>query len=129
MAARVGDVERKRQFNGLILSSIQLPPSTSPRLYLGSDGIPTEKNAWTGNNYSGYSSAAMDATVSEVESALEPGRRKAGWSSVQKLVADDLPLLPLYFYTAAWVTVKGVDGIDVKTFSPPTNWAERWRRR
>ncbi|QHE74885.1 peptide ABC transporter substrate-binding protein [Hydrogenophaga sp. PBL-H3] len=124
-----GEEMRKRQFNGMSLSSIQFPPSTSPALFLGTDSIPTDQNEWTGNNFSGYSSVAMDAAVIEAEAALQPAAAKAAWAKIQRIAADELPILPMYFYATAWVAPNDFSGMDVSRFDQPTNWAEEWRRK
>src|SRR5690606_6106106 len=65
-----GELARKRNFSGLIMSSIRFSPSTSPRIALGSDRIPTEENSWVGNNFSAYSSPEMDAALDDLQAAL-----------------------------------------------------------
>ena len=125
-----GDEMRKRQFNGLSMSSIQFPPSTSPRFYLGTDGIPTEANSWTGNNFSAFSDREMDAAIGEADAALDPAQSKAAWIKIQKRMADELPILPLYFYAYGWVSPKDLKGVEVRRFvDQPSIWAERWRRQ
>ncbi len=123
-----GEEMRKRKFTGMGLSSIQFPPSTSPEIYLATNGIPTEKNGFTGNNFSGYSSPAMDAAVQEAERALQPAAAKAAWAKVQQIALDDLPILPLYYYASSWVVPKGMKGLDAPRYDQPTNWAEYWKR-
>ena len=124
-----GEEMRKRQFNGLSLSSIQFPPSASPAVLLGTRGIPTEKNGWTGNNFSAYSSPAMDTVLEEAEGALDPARAKAAWAKVQQLALDELPILPMYFYASSWVIPKDMRGLVVARFDQPSNWAEHWARQ
>lgn len=124
-----GEEMRKRKFNGLSLSSIQFPPSTSPEFFLGSVGVPSDKNGFTGNNFSGYASSAMDAAVLEVEKSLQPAAAKAAWAKVQQQALEDLPILPMYFYASSWVVPKGFVGLDVPRFDQPTNWAEEWKRK
>jgi peptide/nickel transport system substrate-binding protein len=123
-----GDEMRKRQFNGLSLSSIQFPPSTSPAVLLGSRNIPTQQNGWTGNNFSGYANPAMDAAIADADGALDPARSKAAWARIQQLALEDLPILPMYFYAASWVIPKDMRGLDTARFDQPTNWAEQWSR-
>ncbi len=123
-----GEEMRKRNFTGIGLSSIQFPPSTSPEIYLGTSGIPTEKNGYTGNNFAGYSSPAMDAAVAEAEKALQPAAAKVAWAKVQQIAMEDLPILPLYYYASSWVVPKGMTGLDVPRYDQPTNWAEYWKR-
>jgi peptide/nickel transport system substrate-binding protein len=124
-----GEEMRKRQFNGLSLSSIQFPPSASPAVLLGSANIPNEQNGFTGNNFSGYTNPAMDQILNEVEASLEPARAKATWAKVQQLAMEELPILPMYFYASSWVVPKDMRGLDVARFDQPTNWAEQWTRQ
>ena len=105
------------------------PPSASPAVLLGTRGIPTEKNGWTGNNFSAYSSPAMDTVLEEAEGALDPARAKAAWAKVQQLALDELPILPMYFYASSWVIPKDMRGLDVARFDQPSNWAEHWARQ
>ena len=123
-----GQEMRRRNFNGISLSYIQFPPSASPGLLLGSNAIPDQHNGWTGNNFSGYANPAMDAAVSEADGSLDPARAKTAWAKIQRIALDDLPILPLYFYPAAWVVPKDTHGFDVARFDQPTNWAEHWTR-
>lgn len=124
-----GEEMRKRQFNGLSLSSIQFPPSTSPAVLLGSRGIPSEQNGWTGNNFSAYANPAMDAVIHQAEAALDPARAKAAWARIQQLAMEELPILPMYFYASSWVVPKDLKGLDVPRFDQPSNWAEDWARQ
>ncbi len=41
---------------------------------------------------------------------------------------DELPILPLYLYSRAYVTVKDLRDFEAGTVDPLGNWAERWRR-
>jgi len=123
-----GDLSRKRQFRGLIMSSIRFSPSTSPRIALGSDRIPAEDNSWVGNNFSGYNNPEMDAALDAFEAALSVDEQKKTWSTIQKIFADDLPMLPLYFYTEAYVTKPDIKGFHVNTYDPLMIWAKDWYR-
>lgn len=124
-----GDMARKRLFTGLMMSSIDFSPSVSPRIVFGSGAIPKPSNGRTGNNFSGYSSAAMDQAISGVESALDTQTRKQKWGEVQKIFADDLPMLPLYFYPRAYVSVPDLVHFRQGTLDPLQIWAEEWERK
>ena len=124
-----GVMLRRRTFKGLLMGSIDFPPSSSPRIVLGSDRIPSESNAWSGNNFSGYRNPAMDALMERVEVATSETEMKQVWGEIQKIYAEDLPLLPLYFYARAYVTQKNVYDFNPTTVDPLNIWAENWRRR
>lgn len=123
-----GELARKRQFTGLIMSSIDFSPSTSPRIALGSKRIPVEGNKFTGNNFSGYVSGAMDAALDKFDVALSPAETKAAWEGIQGIFAQDLPMLPLYFYARSYVSVPDLKDFRQSTFDPLQNFAEEWRR-
>lgn len=120
-----GDYARRRQFTGMIMSSIEFSLGSSPRIALGSDAIPSEANNFVGNNFSGYASERMDAVLSELEGALEEGERQAHWAEVQQIFSEELPMLPLYFYTSAWVAPVDMD-FNASAFDPEMIWAEEW---
>ncbi|MFC6337585.1 peptide ABC transporter substrate-binding protein [Pseudomonas sp. CCM 7891] len=123
-----GEVSRHREFTGMIMSSIRFSPSTSPRIALGSDRIPSEGNSWVGNNFSGYSSAKMDGALDKFQSALSAEEKKSAWADIQATFAEDLPMLPLYFYSEAYVTVPGLKGFEQNTFDPLMIWSKNWYR-
>lgn len=120
-----GDYARRRQFTGMIMSSIEFSLGSSPNIALGTAAIPSEANAWVGNNFSGYSSEAMDAAIAKLEGSLERPDRIAGWGEVQRIFAEDLPMLPLYFYTSAWVAPANLK-LEASPFDPEMTWAEEW---
>jgi peptide/nickel transport system substrate-binding protein len=120
-----GEYARRRNFTGMIMSSIEFSLGSSPNIVLGSTAIPSEANAYVGNNFSGYASEAMDAAISELEGSLERTDRIAGWADVQKIFSEDLPMLPLYFYTSAWVGPNNLE-LSASAFDPEMTWAEEW---
>ena len=68
--------------------------------------IPTEANNWAGQNFTGYQNPAMDALLDAIEVDLNRETRAAKWRKLQRLYAEDLPALPLYFRANAYVMPK-----------------------
>lgn len=124
-----GEMARKRKFKALIMSSIDFSPSVSPRIALGSDAIPTPENNGVGNNFSAYANPEMDKAITGLEAALEPATAKEKWAEVQTIFAKDLPMLPLYFYPRAYVTVPDLTNFRQGTLDPLQIWAEEWSRK
>lgn len=124
-----GRLARRRQFTGLMLSSIDFSPSTSPKIALGSTAVPTKKNSHVGNNFSNYRSAEMDAALERFDSALTPAEMRAAWNDIQRLFSDDLPMLPVYFYARAYVTAPDLKNFRHATYDPLMIWANEWSRR
>jgi peptide/nickel transport system substrate-binding protein len=123
-----GTLSRKRTFSGLIMSSIRFSPSTSPDIALGTDAIPAEDNNFVGNNFSGYSSPDMDKALDEFGAALSADKQQAAWNTIQTQFTEDLPMLPLYFYAEAYVSVPDLQDFKVVTYDPLMIWSENWRR-
>ncbi|RXT21052.1 peptide ABC transporter substrate-binding protein [Rhizobium leguminosarum] len=124
-----GEMARKRKFKALMMSSIDFSPSVSPRIALGSDAIPKAENNGVGNNFSAYASPAMDKAIIDLEAALDPQTTREKWAEVQKIFSDDLPMLPLYFYPRAYVTVTDLSNFRQGTLDPLQIWSEEWQRQ
>ncbi|MGO8085297.1 hypothetical protein AB9E31_35990, partial [Rhizobium leguminosarum] len=60
---------------------------------------------------------------------LDPETSKQKWAAVQKIFADDLPMLPLYFYPRAYVTVTDLTNFRQGTLDPLHIWSEEWQRQ
>lgn len=119
-----GEYARRRNFTGMIMSSIEFSLGSSPRIVLGSDAIPSADNSWVGNNFSGYRNEEMDNLISELESSLDEESQISLWADVQRIFSEDLPMLPLYFYTTAWVAPTNLEGFKASAFDPEMTWAE-----
>jgi peptide/nickel transport system substrate-binding protein len=58
---------------------------------------PTRPTAFSGQNFSRYSNATADQLISAQIETLIPGVRQSSMNTLQLLLADELPTLPLYF--------------------------------
>ena len=105
-----GDTLKRRTYTGMILYGWTSTVSESPRRTLGTDQIPTPANNHGGANYPGFSDAVMDRGIATVEGELDPAKAKAEWSVMQRLYADQLPALPLFFRAEPHVTPKWLTG-------------------
>ena len=90
--------------------------------------IPSEKNNWAGQNYTGYANPRMDELVDAIEVELDRPKRVALWRELQQLYADELPALPLFFRADAFILPKGLKGlVPTGHQDPSTLWVENWR--
>lgn len=123
-----GETMKKRQYAGLAMYAWSSAVNTSPRRTLASDNIPTEANAWGGANYIAFSHRRMDELIAEVETELDPARRKAQWAEMQRIYAEELPVLPLFFRSDAHVVPKWLKGYTPTGHSDWSSfWSELWR--
>lgn len=64
---------------------------------MSSKNIPSEKNTWTGQNFTGYINSQADKFADAYEYELDPQKRKHINDELIKLYTRDIPVLPLYF--------------------------------
>lgn len=121
------DAMGKRTYSGLGMYAWVQRPEGVPR-FLGSKEIPTAANSWSGQNYPGYANPAMDKALDAAEQELDVAKRRALFAEIQKLAADDLPALPLFFRVDPFVIPKPLKGVTpTGTLNSSTLWVEQWR--
>lgn len=123
-----GETVTKRRFPDLALFAWYSAPESVPRSTLHSDQIPTETNGWAGQNYTGYRNPRMDALLDAIETELDRPKRVLLWHELQRIYAEDLPALPLFFRADAFILPKDLKGVvPTGHQDPSTYWIEHWR--
>ncbi|MBM85876.1 MAG: peptide ABC transporter [Rhodospirillaceae bacterium] len=123
-----GETISKRKFTGLAMFAWLSAPESLPRTTLHSDSIPTKANNWAGQNYTGFKNAEMDRLIDAVEIELDREKRGALWGEIQRIYAEYLPAIPLYFRTDTFILPKWLKGVrPTGHFVTTTNWIEEWR--
>jgi peptide/nickel transport system substrate-binding protein len=118
----------RRQFTGLAMYAWVQSPEGVPRTLLHSKEIPSAENAWSGQNYPGYRNPAMDAALDAAERELDFAKRRGLFADIQRIHADDLPVLPLFFRVDPFVIPKPLKGVvPTGTLNSSTLWIEQWR--
>jgi len=118
----------RRNYSGLGMYAWVQRPEGVPRSTLHSEEIPTAQNGWSGQNYPGYSNPEMDKVLDAAERELDVGKRRALFAEIQRLAADDLPTLPLFFRVDPFVIPKALKGVTpTGTLNSSTLWIEQWR--
>ncbi len=122
------DAMSKRTYSGLGMYAWVQRPEGVPRSSLHSKEIPSAANGWSGQNYPGYANPEMDAALDAAERELDVVKRRALFAEIQKLAADDLPSLPLFFRVDPFVIPKPLKGVTpTGTLNSSTLWVEQWR--
>jgi peptide/nickel transport system substrate-binding protein len=123
-----GDTVSYRKFPHMAMYAWISAPRGVPRTTLHSTQIPAKDNGWSGQNYPGFTNAAMDKVLDEVEVVCAPKPNKALWHDLQRIYAEELPVLPLYFRANPFIMPKWLKGVT------PTGhqftsalWVEHWR--
>ena len=122
------DAMGKRTYSGLGMYAWVQRPEGVPRSSLHSKEIPSADNGWSGQNYPGYANPEMDKVLDAAERELDAVKRRALFAEIQKLAADDLPSLPLFFRVDPFVIPKPLKGVTpTGTLNSSTLWVEQWR--
>ncbi len=106
-----GETLKKQQFTGLAQMAWSSNPEAPPSDTLSTSGIPSDDNNFAGVNYSHFSNPAMDKLIDETKRELDPAKRKPLWAEMQKIYAEELPVLPLFFRADVYVVPKWLTGV------------------
>ena len=69
----------------------------------------------------------MDQLIDSIEIELEKDKRKKLWGQLQRLYAEQLPAIPLYFRANSFIVPKWLKGIKpTGHMFTSTNWVEDW---
>jgi peptide/nickel transport system substrate-binding protein len=121
-----GDTVKKRKFSGLAMYAWSGFPEKSPQFF-HSRSIPTEKNGWAGRNTMGWSNAAADNAIDQLDVELNPKKRLKLAHEFEKQYSEDVATLSLYYRADVLVAPK-----NLQNFKPTghmfseTNKAEEW---
>jgi len=122
-----GDTMRQRRFDGGIMYAWLSTPNNIPKTTLHSTMIPSAENNYAGQNYPGYSNPAMDKLIDDLDITCDAAANKALWQDLQKLYADDLPALPLYYRADSFFVPVWLHGLTPTGHQhPSTLWIENW---
>jgi peptide/nickel transport system substrate-binding protein len=122
-----GETMTKRKYGAMGMYAWFSAPESVPRTTLHSSQITTPENNYAGQNYPGFKNAEVDALIDAIELELDRDKRKALWSRLQAAYATELPTIPLFFRSDAFIFPKWLKGIEPtghQDISPL--WVENW---
>lgn len=65
----------------------------------------------SGNNDSHYSNPAFDKLIEQAKTTNDPTKRMKAMHDAEKILMDDMPVMPIYFYTTSVLINKAVTGV------------------
>jgi len=78
-----------------------------------SSSIPTEANRYFPGNRARYSNSEIDQLIDEASHTYDQDARKAIYFQIQKIIAEDLPMVPLWFASNVAVMTDRVGNVHV----------------
>ncbi|MGE5270474.1 MAG: peptide ABC transporter substrate-binding protein [Thiohalocapsa sp.] len=122
-----GETLPHRRFDLAMYAWISAPEDV-PRSILHSHEIPDAANGYAGQNATGFKSPEMDRLIDALEVELDATKRKNLWAAAQGLYAEELPSLPLFFRSDAYILPKWLTGLrPTGNQYPSTLWITDWR--
>jgi len=120
----------KRRFGGLAMFAWVSSPENVPRSTLHSEEIPRPERNWSGQNYTGYRNAEVDRLIEEIPVTLDAEKRRPLWFELQRRIAEDLPVLPLWHRADAHVWPRWLEGVTPTGHQNYSSlWVTEWRAR
>lgn len=125
-----GSTMRERQFSGGVMYAWLSSPANIPKTTLHSAMIPSPENNFAGQNYPAYKNPEADRILDALDITCAPAENTALWHELQKLYAQELPALPLYYRAEAFFIPTWLHGITpTGHLHPTTLWIENWSIR
>jgi peptide/nickel transport system substrate-binding protein len=122
-----GETLKKRKFGAMALYAWVSSPESNPRSTLHSSSIPSEKNAWAGQNNPAWSNKKVDELIDKIDVEFDPKKRTELAHSVLKLYTDEIPVIPLFYRADVAVRPKNMSNFELTGNQfVETNRAEDW---
>jgi peptide/nickel transport system substrate-binding protein len=121
-----GETLKHRVYPGMVMYAWSSAVAESPKRTLGTSDIPTKENNYTGTNQVAFSDPQMDDDIAKAETELDPAKQKAIWADMQRIYAEQLPVLPLFYRAEAHVVPKWLQGYVATGHGGSSLWAESW---
>ena len=83
--------------------------------------IGTEANRFRGGNYGGYLNPVYEGRYADLTNTFDANERQEVTFQLLKILADDVPALPVFFTTLSLVVRKGVEGPGVVSYMQAAN--------
>lgn len=122
-----GETIRKRKFKHLAMYASIFGPISDGESSWTMENIPSERNNWQGQNTTGWVHQTASELLHKVPITLKEEMRKEFLRQQQRLWAEEIPALPLYFRTEISVTHKSLQNWAMTGSNAPLTWnAEQW---
>ncbi len=120
----IGTIIRRRQYQITMYSNFF--GSTTIGSFFHSSQIPSEANNFEGGNHMGWRNAENDRILEQISEELDEATRVQLLRRQQELVAEDLPVIPLYFRLYLTTSKRALRNIKPGGFSGITWNAPEW---
>jgi peptide/nickel transport system substrate-binding protein len=122
------DTVSKRRFSGMAMFAWVTSPENVPRSTLFSDEIPRAERNWSGQNIAGFRNAEVDRLIEALPVELDREKRRPMWRELQRIVAEELPALPLWHRSDAHIWPQWLENVRPTGHQNYSSlWVTEWR--
>jgi peptide/nickel transport system substrate-binding protein len=86
----------------------------------------SDENRWVGANTGGWTNATYDGLFEQMRRTLEGGPKQELQLQMLKMIAEELPVIPLWYEPLGVVYRKGITGINRRPHAPPLTAMTTW---
>ena len=113
--------ERRATPRGGVMWPWNFESGVARRLIAAEIGAP--ENRYRGGNYGGFSSLTYEALYADLTNTLDPAKYRETQFQMVKFMAEELPLLPVFYTPLGLVARPGVEGPGlVSPLQPSNTW-------
>ena len=94
-------------------------PGVARRLIASEIGTP--ENRYRGGNYGGFSSPRYESLYADLTNTLDPNRYQETQFQMVRFMAEELPLLPIFYTPLGLLARPGLEGPGVVSPLQPSN--------
>ncbi len=122
-----GKTVKQGSYTGLALFAWISSPENVPKTTMHSINIPSAENGYNGQNSGKYNNPEMDTALVDCELELEFDKRFEHWKKLQKIYAEEVPVLPLYFRADVFILPKWLKNVNPTGNQYASSYdAEKW---
>lgn len=116
-----------RQFELALFAWIATPDPAGLQLW-SCAAVPSEANAWVGNNFAGWCMRDADYAVKLAATSLDSEVQSTQYLAQQQLFTREMPSLPLFQRLGVAIANENVTGIRADAIAPITWNIAEWKR-
>jgi peptide/nickel transport system substrate-binding protein len=105
-----GETVRRRKYDSMVMFSWSMVPDTPNSDMWRCDRIPSADNGWNGRNLTGWCDEEATQLLDDAARAADRNKHDALIQRFDRIWAEELPSLPLYYRAEVSVTRKGLLG-------------------
>lgn len=83
--------------------------------------VGVEANRWRGGNYGAYANPAYEGRYADLTNTFDPAERNETTFQLLKMLADDVPALPIFFTPLSLIVRKNVEGPGTVSYMQAAN--------